>query len=278
MKHFLSILFLSVITLALTSCAEDGNVTVTDVAITVTPSSDSICSISSGDKLKYEMKFYTSHDGYVKRVKVQSFDSENGEMLVCDKEFEAGEQTADFIYSAPEFLKDSVRVDLKIQGWDNLGNRTVDIHRYVDVKSASVLIPEMSGIVLYLADGYRNALQFADPTQTFSAGTPQDSARADMYVAVNELGGISLCSNTNARFVRNNSYMYPSATSTGLQSVYENSINQSQIDDIQVNDIILVGHSGLVEGILFVTNIIRQGSDNERCLQLSFKAIKRKRA
>jgi hypothetical protein len=258
----------------LSSCDEESK-EVSPVAMLISPvASDSVV-LSSGDHTRYSMTLHTVNDR-VERLAVSSFDAEYGSRSVLDTTFSKKVDEFVFDYKAPVINRDSLPVTLTFESWDNKGNYC-SVDRQLLIRNRQVVIDEKSGIVLRSSDsGFADAFCFASPSQTFSWQHSPDSVRADVYLsASSDFMSLSLCSNTAAKMVRNNSFDYPAATASSIQAVYSSSRRDDVVSDLRVNDIILVGHDAQAEGVLRVSNIIRTGMPDERCVQLSFKGLTR---
>lgn len=273
MKNFAYMLLLmAAVLMAATACDEDKP-ELSDVAIIISPDMQDTVRIASGDKARYTVELHTLHD-YVSRLCVSSFDAAYGKRELADVTFTEKQDIYYFDYTAPLVNRDSLSVVLTFEAWDNTGNKC-ETTRQVVVKNSAHLLDEMTGVVLRAADSnWPDAFFFANPSQTFSWQHSPDSVIADIYLVSNEdFSQLSFHSNTKAKMVRINNFDYPAATAVGLQTVYESSLRSDWVDDLRTNDIILVGHDSQAEGVLRITNIIRTGDDNERCVQLAFKGI-----
>lgn len=272
MNRISSVLLAVCCALALTSCNEDIKDS-SDIAVFIEPGTSTKVVIGSGDKYRYHLDLYTTH-GYVKRLLVTSFDQYQGEVTVKDTVWTERTDSYDLIYTAPIADRDSLGVTLTFKAWDDEGS-TCEANRTLLIRNRTVLMDEKSGIVMWPAEtGRPGALMFHEPTKTYNLIAAGDSAAADMYIdADTDFGNICLKTNTGAKFVRNNSFDYAAATAPGLQAVYAGSRPDDMVDNLRINDIILVGHGSQAEGVFRVTNIIRTGYADERCVQLAFKGM-----
>ncbi len=253
------------------ACTEEKK-EISEIAVFISPSSSEIKPLKSRDKLPFTLDFYTQND-YIQRLLIVSFNKEQAYDTLLDKTWVEYVQSYDFVYEAPAVRSDSLSINLDFYAWDNAGNKC-EVNRKFLLKNESVLAGEFSGIVLRSTEsGYPDALYFASPSKTFNSVLSLDTIPADMYLNVDEDFNAALSSESYAKFVRNNSFDYAAATSVSIQAVYENSKKADIINDLQINDIVLLGHGNIAEGVLLVTNIIRKGTDSEKCVQLSFKRI-----
>lgn len=273
MNRFLRIFFIVCCAVSLFSCDDDVK-DESDVAVFIEPGASAKVVMSSGDKYRYHLDFYTTHDR-VQRLSVTSFDQYQGEIVVKDTSWNARTDSYDFIYTAPFIDRDSLQIRLTFNAWDNEGNKCEAV-RTLLVLNKQVLMAEQSGIVLWNTEtGRPDALMFQSPSKTYNLLATPDSADADMFIDTDrEFENVRVKTNTGAKFVRNNSFDYAAATMVSLQSVYSGSRHDDMIDNLRVNDIVLVGHGDRAEGVFRVANIIRTGEADERCVQLSFKVLK----
>lgn len=260
--------------LAFTACTDDTP-DLSDVVIFVTPAQDVPVSVSSGDKYRYDLEMSTIHD-YVANFSIKSFDNQFGNITYIDSVCNQKKLNYSFLYTAPELDRDSIDVELTFYVADNLGNN-VEVSRKIHVKNKLITITEKTGIVLYNPHiGMPDALSFDDVSQPFILAESPDSLSADIYIESDtDFTSISWKSMTKAKFIRNNTFNYVEATADRINSVYQSSVRQDLINDIQANDIIIVGHGDKAQGVFFVRNIIRSNAvGNVACMQLSFKGIK----
>lgn len=253
----------------------------TDVALFIKPYASDTLKLKAGENALYEIEFHTVHN-YISRLQVVSFDAVQNTRTVKDTAFSAAQEKFELIYTAPYLNKDTTLVKLTFKGWDDAGS-SEQTNRYLFVIGQQILLQEQTGIVLWSPESGRpNAFAFASPSQPFCY-TPHTSAdeeenaddeTADIYMVTNsDFTLVSVKSSTNAKFVRNNSFDYATATANSIQAVYESSRREDGVNNLKVNDIILVGHGSTAEGVMAVTNIVRDGSDEERSIRLSFKGV-----
>ena len=257
--------------MAMVGCEETN---LSNVVVLGTPKADS--TLYSNEKMRYQLRLLTIND-YVDGLSVSSFDLERGNVVCLDTLFEVKKKELeyDFVYIAPQVEKAELDVELSFVVKDNLGN-TSKIKRNIKVKNRQQMITEKSGIVLYAHNAYLpNSLSLSDVSQPFiSLYTPDSLKVADVWLNPEaEQGSVILESETGAKFVRHNDFDYTTATAEALQSTYLSSKRYDAIQNLAVNDIILVGHEDVVEGVFFVNNIIYDETLQCECLQLSFKGV-----
>ena len=268
MMRFVSCFVAALLVFCTSSCNDDAKDS-TDVAIFITPKASETVSLNSGEKVRYSIELHTTHN-YISRLQVASFDVQYGSQMLDDVHFSAAQDVYLYEYTAPVFKKDTAQVRLTFTGWDDAGSMG-EATRRVKVISQQILSDELTGIVL---TENRNAIAFAAPTQPFNYPESPDSAYADLYITADEaFAAITVRSNTVAKFVRNNSFDYAAATAGSIQAVYESSRREDDVNDLRINDIVIVGHGTTAEGVLSVTNIVRDGTTGERSVRLSFKKV-----
>ena len=258
------------------ACTEDTP-DVSDVVVFVEPSNDSLPTLYSGDKKRYELELSTIHD-HIHRFSIKSFDVYRGYITLLDSvcEQKRNSFTYDFVYTAPEIDREQLMVELTFTVEDNEGN-VAENKRNLRVKNKLITLNELNGIVLYSPySDNPDAINLADVSQPFTSKFSPDSLKADLYVeADTTFIRINWKSRTKAKFVRNNSFNYTTATATQIQAVYQSSVRSDAVQNLSVNDIILIGHNDTAEGVFHIKNIIpADESGNKGCLQLGYKGIK----
>ncbi len=260
-----------VLALLLSACDNDAP-DLSDVVVLVTPDANTDIELSSGEKVRFTLEISTIND-YVANLSITSFDRQNGEKLLVDKDFDKKKFQYKFIYTAPQLDSEETDALLTFTVTDNLGNEA-SVSRTVVIRDKIVTLKEKTGIVLYAAEpGMPDALSFANATQTFNLAESPTPESADIYMTLDEeLAELVWGSNTHTKFIRNNSFNYAEASAKSITSVYEGSTRQDNIRGIETNDIIIVGHEAAAQGVFLVTNVIRL-SGCLICIQLNFKGI-----
>ena len=269
-KQFYSLALCLVLT-ALVGCVEKPDLS--DVVVLANPKSDS--TLFSNERLRYRLQLFTIND-YVDGLTISSFDIERGRVVCLDTTFAAKQKELDydFIYIAPLLNKEEVDVELTFMVRDNLGN-TSKVVRNVLVKKRQQLLEEKNGIILYAHNAaLPNSLLLSDISLPFIQQDAPDSLKADIWLNPEDtLSGITWSSQTGIKFVRHNDFNYTAATADNLQSTYLSSKRYDAIRGVAPNDIIIVGHDELVEGVFLVNNIFSSTSFQGQCLQLSYKGV-----
>lgn len=276
MKKIVCLLCLCMTLTAFHSCSEEETQELSDIALIITPSPADSIVLQSGDRKLFNMKYYVNTGGKVERLQVKSVDVENGELTLADTTYAETVQEATFIYVAPQTTRERLSVKLTFTITETSGRKTTQT-RTVTVNSRLLMLQEVGPVVLYMASDKADAIMFNEPTQVFDHVLEAESRLPDLYLDVDTLEDgthpLAFMSGTETRFVRANSFDYASASANAIQTVYANSVRMARIDALQTNDIIIAGHGAQAEGIMFIQNIVRTGTDNELCLQMRYKPL-----
>ncbi len=82
---------------------------------------------------------------------------------------------------------------------------------------------------------------------------------ADVYLQTDpDFGNITLRSNTQTKFIRANNFNYSNASASSINAVYAGSIPADFVPELNINDIIIVGHSSAADGVFQVADIRRE--------------------
>lgn len=251
------------------SSSESG---LSQLALFISPGGDAKIVLASGEKEKYEVNISTMNDR-LKSFVVTSFDRNNGERLLLEKSLDEKKISTSFIYTAPEIPSEEMDVVLTFKVEDNTG-LTAIVERKVKIHNNMILLPEKSGIVLYSPySGKPDALSLEDVSRPFILGDVLDSDKADIIVCCDSnFNDISWRSNTGAKFIRSNNFNYAEATALSLSSTYKSSLRSDVVRDLCLNDVIIVGHGEMAEGVFLVTNINR-GDEEANFMILNYKGI-----
>lgn len=255
----------------LTMCTEETP-ELSDVAIFVKPGASEKVEMLSGDKFRYEVEISTPHD-YVASLKVVSFDRLHGEKVYFEEKYNSSKVECSVIYEAPESDRETLDVELRFIACDNLGNKN-EVTRKVRVVGRMYALPEKTGIVLYgPGSGMADALSLADVSRPFCLADAPDPDIADIFVeAPADFSTVGWRSNTEAKFIRVNTFNYVEATPSSINQVYLSSVPQDAVADLQTNDIIIVGHGRQADGVFRIVNILRD-SGGVSCMEMSYKGI-----
>lgn len=274
MKHFVKNILgaaAALLAVGLASCDNDKP-DMSQVAVFVTPSADTSVEISSGEKQLYSLDISTIND-HVASLKITSFDRYNGETVWVDIPLDKKQLQYKFVYTAPQVEAENTEVTLTFTVTDNRGNEAM-VTRRITVLNKIVTLAERTGIVLYSpSTGLADALSLADVTRPFNLADSPTPELADIYMVANaDFSEIAWMSNTNAKFLRVNTFNYAEASASSISTVYKSSTHTDVVRNIAVNDIVIVGHGLVADGVFMVTNVIRTPGLPD-CIQLNYKGI-----
>ena len=273
MKSLIHKLFLVIALCSLVTACDENDVELSDVVVLVTPDQETEVTLNSGEKALYKIAVTTSHD-YVASLKITSFDPQNGLVTWMDMPIgKKDDKEITFTYTAPDIDSENVVVTLTFLATDNLGN-TSSVSRKVTVVSKAISVAEQTGITLFTPPTVLpDALSLSDVSRPFNLADSPTPEHADIYLEYDGgSDGIAWMSNTKTKFVRYNSFNYATATASDIASVFRTSVPTDNVRGINANDVILVGHGDMAEGVFFVVNIL-QGESSPYCMQLSYKGI-----
>lgn len=270
LRNFLSALA----PLMLFTMCDSSNNRLSDIAVIVTPGSATPVTLHAGEQALYSIYLTTAND-YVASLKITSFDPQNGLTTCVDETHNIKTVEQKFAFLAPALDRDSVEILLSFQATDNLGN-SATVERKIKVLNKAIAMAEKNGIVLYNPiTGLADALALADVSNPFSLADSPQPENADIYLE-STAGFDSICwrSNTDLKFLRNNSFDYASATPSAISATFAASVRADAVSNIEVNDVIIVGHGNIAQGVFYVSNILRT-PESRACIQLSYKGISR---
>ncbi len=232
--------------------------------------------VSSETKNIFKIRCITQND-FVENITVNSFDREYGTKLLMDTVLNKNNIKLNYEYEVPVFTEDSVKVQLSLKAVDCLGEEQTATYNVV-VINKNVLLVEKSGLVVYSGKSEKeNAFSLEDPSSTFNSELA-DSAKIDIYdyIQDEDTDGLDLVwkTNTDVDFIKVNSFDYVNATMKSITGVYNSSKRNDYVNDIQSNDIIIVGKAGEPWGVFLIAGVFDdQGVDNDRYL-VNYKSLK----
>lgn len=242
------------VALLLTGCNEDDK-SLSDIALFIKPEKGINVEISSGEKQRYEVEISTIYD-YVASLTVTSFDRQYGEITLLSEDYNTKKVSTTVIYTAPQFSSENNEVSLTFIATDNKGN-VAKVERTLTVNTRLVALPEKTGIVLYSPfSGMPDALSLSDVSRPFNLDSSPEPEIADIFLVSNEdFTSVAWQSNTKTKFIRNNTFNYTEASAISINAVYSSSVRMDLINDIQPNDVIIVGHGEIAQGVFLVTTM-----------------------
>lgn len=207
------------------------------VAIHVNPSATVL---SSGEKMYFDLSVSTLNNT-IEDLEVTSFDSQYGVQDILSVRPGTKSYKERIIYEAPAMDADSTTVEFRFMATDDTG-KTSELTYPIKVKGGEGgALPETSSIVLYSPlSGKNDAFSF----RTIQPFLSSSAASEDVDLFLTRSGDdmpLDFGTKTDIVFSRANNFDYSSATWSGLQAVFKNSIRSNHVNSIALDDIILVG-------------------------------------
>ena len=255
------ILISLLLSLLAVSCYNEDDAS--DIVIFVTPSTTTA---KGGEKIYFDIEAKTIHEQLVS-FKVETFDNINGESLLYSQQLSQNRFNYRYVYDVPNITTPSLDIEMVFSAEDNLGNVQrikLDLH----VESSDERLAELTSISLYSPfSGKEDAFSFKLKQRIKSS----ESSDADLDIVI--IGDSTNYdklsrkwgSRTDKRFCRANNFNYAAASKQSLEAVYNNSVTSATIDNIDIDDIILVGSQSGVIAVIKITNIYdEEGAEYDR--------------
>lgn len=273
MRNILNKIFFAVIALlTLTMCKDAEPI---EIWLEVSPGAEKVTTLTSGEKTMYKVTGSTSASSLTS-LKISSFDAQNGTVSIKDSLLNNTKVEFSYIYTAPELNKEKSEIKLAFELTDIKGNTTSQT-RTLRIKGQAISIAEQTGIVLSApGTGLPDALVLSDVSRPFVLAEAPRPDTADVYIQSNpDFENITMRSMTETKFIRINNFNYSTASASTIKAVYAGSVPTDFVSDIQVNDIILVGHESTAQGVFMIADIVRSPLPfmrlNYKGIQLSSK-------
>ncbi len=266
MRRILILAFLSLF--CATSCFKESDAS--DIILFVTPSAQEI---SSGGKIKFEIRTWTIHERLTK-IEISSFDSQNGiKTLFCETSL-SDRYTGVFEYEAPVIKSDVLDVEMSFVVSDSQ-NHSSSTKISIKINNKGEPLTEETAITLYSAYSANPNAYSLVAMQPIKAGIAPETEQ-DIYMYAPEDGesdefAPEWRSKTGVKFVRANNMNYPSVTKYSLEVFYENSPKADNVSELKSDDIIIVGKESAVLGVFKIISVHdEEGVENDRII-LNYK-------
>lgn len=257
----------------MTSCINEDDATT--VAIYAKPSS---YLVQSGDKIYIDLQVSTLNSTLTD-ISVSSFDPEYGKTDILHTNPGTKDYKDRIVWTIPSMTSDTTSTEIMITATDNAksyNDLKIDL---TVVGGNSALLQERSGFTLYSP--------FSGKADSFSLATlqPLNSASGsedcDISFLQDENTDTTVLprtwhSNSDVVFCKANTYDYASASWASVQAVFMNSLRSDKVDDLQIDDIILIGREQHAEDGTVSTSTIgaikimaiydEDGSTNDRMI------------
>ena len=262
MKQIFSLLILS---LLLFSCSEDDTNEGTPVFI----STDIMGNITVySNTYKKITVAANSTDSELSKLKITSFDNQRGDVVLLDSAISGTDLRYEFLYHVPMLQRDSTQMKMTF-AVSNRNGYTQELVRNMTVVLRDYKLEEVSGITLYAVENGDHAnglnLEYMRPIIV----SMSDSADIDLYTYLDEENPEPLSrewrSNTDIYFARANNFDYANATNRSVTETFGSAVANPRINQIQKDDIILVGRGNRALGVIKVAQLYDEsGTENDR--------------
>lgn len=178
---------------------------------------------------------------------VSSFNNEEGDKVIKDSTLTQGITDLSYVlsYRLPAYETDTLPVRFTARATASNGTEVESTCRLVVIK-ADHLLKELSSITLYSKEAETHPNGYSLSRSTAIHTSFSDSADIDIATVLGEDETILTRRwSTNAKlyFVRANGFDYSKASYVNVRNVYRSSVPYHVIDNIQNDDIIIVGNS-----------------------------------
>lgn len=259
MRHQLNILILilSILT-GFYACKND----VSDVAIIISPDSLALYA-EINDLLPFDIKVKSSSP--LRSFKITQQTAKTGIVTLIDSIIEGNNCDFQYVYIVPANIREQ---EVKLSFVAETFSGSTAIVKYIFIDSLGSPLHESSAHVMYSGQNQlNNAFSVAE---RLIVSLEQDSLLADIYdyrsgsVPDLQLSG-EWRSLTGLRFARFNDFNYAEATTQTLQNSFENASKKTIINNLETNDVILIGHIDKAVGVIKIIAIYDdEGYGNDR--------------
>jgi hypothetical protein len=271
----LSLIFLPLLISAI-SCISEDDATV--VSIFANPSS---YIVGSGDKIYLDLEVSTLNN-ILTDVTVSTFDSEYGTTEILDTKPETKKFKDRIVWEIPSMTNDTTSVEITIAATDDQ-----DVSNKMTLKikvtgGGFVLTPERSGYSIYSPkSGKADAFSFRTLQPLKKSSESEDCDIIFIDSEENDAMPRQWGTGTDIVFCKANNFDYASASKASISAIFNNSIRFDSVDNLQPDDIILIGRDTKIEGTtnlnpLGVIKIIaiydEDGTNNDRMI-FNLKAL-----
>lgn len=155
-----------------------------------------------------------------------------------------------YAYKIPADIQEK---EIKLSFIAGTASETAVVNKYIFLDSIGTSLRESSAHVMY--SGSNHSYNTFSVTERKVVSIEQDSLLADIYDYRNKSIPDAQLSRewrslTGLRFARFNDFNYAEATTQSLQKSYENSVKNTSVSDLSINDVILIGYTDKALGVI----------------------------
>lgn len=218
------------------SCINENDATV--VAIYAEPSS---YIVESGDKIYLDLEVSTLNN-ILTEVEVSTFDSEHGTKEILSTNPGTKKFKDRIVWEIPSMTKDTTSVEIMISASDDEDISNQMTLRIKATGGNFALTPERSGYSIYSTkSGKADAFSFRTLQTLNSSSESEDCDIIFIDTKDNDDMPRKWGTCTDIVFCKANNFDYASASKASIQSMFMNSVRLDSVEDLQSDDIILIG-------------------------------------
>jgi hypothetical protein len=208
-------------------------------------------------------------DVNLNRFTISQQDTQNGISAILDSVISTTSFNYNFEYAAPIF-EDSTLLYIIFKVTDEQNNSR-SLTRGVKIYGGGILLTETTGHILYSALANNLSAFNIDLLQPLSVVDNPDSLQHFADNSVDSINGPIISrswkSPAGLKFVRFEGLSYPEATKTMMQNSYSYGIKLTTINDIQNDDVIIIGRDETALAVILIVQIIDDDwTDNDKYL------------
>jgi hypothetical protein len=246
-KYFLYLLFTAIL---IGGCASENDATT--IAIYAQPST---YITKSGDKIYIDINISTINN-ILTNVSISTFDSEHGKTDIHNSNPGTKTFKERILWEIPVMSSDTTIVELHINATDDTNSENEFKQKIKVIGDNKTLLPERSGFTIYSPhSGKSDAFSFVTLQPMLSSSNAEDCDLIFITSDSGEYMPLKWGTKTNVIFCKANSFDYASANWTSIQAVFTNSIRSDYVDNLQIDDIILIGREERTEERLSLKTI-----------------------
>lgn len=208
-------------------------------------------------------------DVNLNRFNISQQDPESGISAILDSVISTTSFNYNFEYEAPIF-EDSTLLYVIFKATDEQNN-TRSLTRGVKIYGGGILLAETTGHIIYSALANNLSAFNIDLLQPLSVVDNPDSLQHFADNSIDSINGPILSrswkSPAGLKFVRFEGFSYPEATKTMMQNSYSYGVKLTTINDIQNDDVIIIGREETALAIVLIVQVIDDDwTDNDKYL------------
>lgn len=208
----------------------------------------------AGDKIYVDISVSTINN-ILTNVSISAFDSEHGKTDIYDTNPGTKAYKERIVWEIPAMTGDTTVVELLVNATDDTNAHNEFKQKIKVIGDSRTLLPERSGFTIYSPfSGKADAFSFTTLQPMMSSGAEDCDLiflTADTVVEMPLKWGTK----TNITFCKANTFDYASANWSSIQAVFTNSVRSDCVENLQTDDIILIGREEQMDDANSLTTI-----------------------